>query len=101
MRTRTFAALALIALCQFGHAESLEERVKATDMSNADSVFELAQWCTENKLPTKARAYLNQVIKLDKDHEGARTALGQVKVGEHWVAAATPGSPAKPDTSTK
>lgn len=96
MRTRTFAALALAALCQFGYAESLEERVKATDMSNADSVFELAQWCTENKLPTKARAYLNQVIKLDKDHEGARTALGQVKVGERWVAAGAPGAPAKP-----
>jgi HEAT repeat protein len=96
MLIRAFASLLLAAACALGAAESLEERLKATDLSNADAVFELAQWCGQNGLPAKARAYYNQVIKLDKDHEGARNALGQVKVGERWVAAgATPGGAVK------
>src|SRR5687768_14384469 len=87
--------LLLALLATTAMAESLEQRIAKTDMSNAESVFELGQWCAENKLPTKARQYYNAVIKLEKDHEGARTALGQIKVGERWVSAGnTP--PTKP-----
>lgn len=87
MRSRSITALLLAFLCGWGFAESLEEKIKATDQTNADAVFELAKWCSENNLPTKARAYYRQVIKLNPDHEGARSALGQIKVGERWILA--------------
>lgn len=93
---RTMSALLLATVAATGWAESLAERIKATDMSNAEQVFELAEWCSANNLPTKARQYYNQVIKLDKDHEGARTFLGQVRVGDRWVSAKAAGVAAKP-----
>ena len=97
MLSRTLSCLLLAAACGMGFAESLEERVKTADMTSADSVFELAEWCAQNGLPAKARGYYNQTIKLNKDHDGARTALGQVKVGERWVAAPAGTAPKKPD----
>ena len=75
----------LLALSVALHAESFEEKQAQTDMANAESVWQLAQWCSQNNQPSKARQLWNQVIKLDKDHEGARAALGQVRVGERWV----------------
>ena len=66
--------------------ESFAEKLQATDQSNPEQVFALAQWCQENNQPSKARQYLFQVIKLDKDHAEARALLGQVKVGERWVS---------------
>ena len=95
LRTVSTVLLAIVATTGWG-AESLEEKVKATDLSNAEQVFELAQWCAANNLPTKARQYYNQAVKLDKDHEGARNALGQVRVGEKWVSAKAAGGDAKP-----
>ncbi len=81
------ALAAFILTVSFAFAEdTLDDMVKKTDMSSADAVFSLGQWCNEHSLPTKARQYYNQAIKLDKNHEGARAALGQVRVGERWVA---------------
>ncbi|MBA3708950.1 MAG: hypothetical protein H0W83_09055 [Planctomycetes bacterium] len=79
----------LVLSVALAHAadETLESKVAETDLNNADAVFELAAWCKSHNLPTKARSYYSQVIKIDKDHEGARAALGQVRVGNHWVAA--------------
>ncbi|MBA3685368.1 MAG: hypothetical protein H0W72_09020 [Planctomycetes bacterium] len=67
-------------------AESFDQRLAKTNLADADAVFELAQWCAENNLPTKARRYYSEVIKLSRDHDGARTALGQVRVGDRWVS---------------
>ena len=93
---RTASVLLLALAAATGWAESLEDKLKATDLSNAEQVFELGQWCAANSLPTKARQYYNQVVKLDKDHEGARNALGQVRVGDKWVSAKAAGVEAKP-----
>ncbi len=96
---RTLCVLLLAIAATTGWAESLEDRIKATDLSNAEQVFELATWCSANNLPTKARQYYNQVVKLDKEHEGARNALGQVKVNEKWVSAKAVAAEAKPATA--
>ncbi len=76
--------LAMAMTC--ANAETFEEQVKATDLTNAEQVFALSLWCQEHNLPSKARQYLFQVIKIDKDHAEARTLLGQVRVGDRWVA---------------
>ncbi len=77
--------------------ERLEDRVSATDMTDAPAIFALATWCKEHRLPTKAQQYYNQTIKVDKDHEGARAALGFVRVGDRWVNKAyAPAGSGKP-----
>ena len=93
---RTASALLLAIVAATGWAESLADKIKATDLSDAEQVFGLAQWCAGNNLPTKARQYYNQVVKLDKDHEAARNALGQVRVGDKWVSAKAAGVEARP-----
>jgi hypothetical protein len=67
--------------------ETLDSMVKKTDMNSADAVYGLAQWCSEHGLPTKGRQYYNAVLKIDKDHEAARAALGFVRNGDRWVSA--------------
>ena len=85
--TRCFAPTLLLLLAMpFAFGETYEEELKKTDQTNVEQVFALAQWCSENNLPSKARQHLFQVIKLDKAHAEARNLLGQVKVGERWVA---------------
>ncbi len=66
-------------------AETYEEMLKKTDQTSAQAVYELAEWCQQNNQPTRYRQLLAQVIRLDRDHEAAREALGQVKVGTQWV----------------
>jgi len=66
-------------------AETYEEMVQQTDMTNAESVFALAVWCAENGKPTTAGQLYAKVIKLEPDHYGARTARGEVLVGDRWV----------------
>lgn len=84
--------IVLIAAAGLAFAEdSLEDLVKKTDMTSADAVYGLGEWCEKNNKPTKARQYFNKVIELDKDHEAARAKLGQVRVGERWVSAAAAG----------
>lgn len=79
--------LIAFSLCAGLAAESVEDRIKATDMQDPEAVFALAQWCAENAQPSRARRYYNAVVKLEPDHYGARDALGQVKVNERWVSA--------------
>ena len=76
-------AVAALAVGLAHGADSLAEIEAQTDKSDPEQVFTLAQWCTENGLKTKASKYYSLVVKLDKDHQGARDALGMVKVGEH------------------
>jgi hypothetical protein len=82
--------------------DSLEEMVKKTDMNNADAVYTLGVWCEENGKPTTARKYYTKAIQLDKNHEAARSKMGQVLVGDRWVAAnLVPGGVKKPDAAGK
>jgi hypothetical protein len=76
--------LVLAAALAWGE-ETLEDKVAATDMTSADQVFALANWCKDHRLPTKAGQYYKQVLTIDKDHDGARAALGYVHVGDRWV----------------
>lgn len=66
--------------------ETLNQVISRTDMTNADSVYELAKWCAEHQMPTKANQYYNQVLKIDRDHQATREALRQVKVGNNWIS---------------
>ena len=90
--------IVLIAAAGLAFAEdALEDLVKKTDMTSADAVYGLGEWCEKNNKPTKARQYFTKAIELDKDHEASRAKMGQVKVGERWVSAkdagvAVPGS---------
>lgn len=96
---RSFApALLLLTALPFAGAEdSFEDVLKRTDQSNPEAVFALAEWCKERNLTSKARQYYFQVIKLDKDHAEARAAIGQVRVGDRWVAKnLVKDDPAKP-----
>ena len=87
---RRFLPLLLALVLGPLHAASEEElqiKVKATDMTSVDAVFELGEWCEANAKPTAARRYFSKVIQLDKNHEAARAKMGQVLVGDRWVAA--------------
>lgn len=91
LRHIVFSLLLAVA----AYAETFEDMQRATDMSNADAVYALAKWCADNRMPTKAQQLYRQVVKIDKDHFGANTALGLVLVGDRWVAKAfAPKSPA-------
>ena len=78
-------ALLVVALAPLPAAESLEQVIARTDMTDAEQVYQLAIWCRENNRPQSANTYLNQTVKLDKDHDGARTALGFVQFKGRWV----------------
>ena len=82
----------LIAAAGLAFAEdSLEDLVTKTDMTSADAVYGLGEWCEKNNKPTKARQFFTKAIELDKDHEAARAKMGQVRIGERWVSAAAAG----------
>ncbi|HYE04385.1 MAG TPA: HEAT repeat domain-containing protein [Planctomycetota bacterium] len=91
-RWSRFALAAALSIGLAHGAETIVEMEAQTDKSDPEQVFALAQWCTENGLKTKASKYYSLVVKLDKDHQGARDALGMVKVGEHWVSSKTAGA---------
>jgi hypothetical protein len=85
-----FGILALCAVlvgsAGFAEEETLNQVISRTDLSNADSLYELAKWCSEHHLPTKANQYYNQVLKIDRDHQPTREALRQIKVGNNWIS---------------
>lgn len=57
-------------------------KIKATD---AKGLFGLYEWCVEKKLTTKAKAVLNEVLSADPNHEAARAANGEIRVGGKWI----------------
>nr|MBA3938702.1 hypothetical protein [Planctomycetota bacterium] len=85
-----FLILMLMTIAMAAAEESMEDVQKRTDMGNADAVYAFAEWCEGHNKPTRARQLYGKVIELDKDHEAARAKMGQVRVGERWVAANGP-----------
>lgn len=77
--------LSALVLATTMFAASFEEMQAKTDMTSADAVYRLGVWCSENNQPSKARKFYGQAIKIDRDHEGARTALGMIRVGDRWI----------------
>ncbi|MFM2092865.1 MAG: hypothetical protein RLZZ127_3354 [Planctomycetota bacterium] len=91
-------SLIILALATAASAASFDEdlaqRLKELDRTSADQVFELGNWCREQGKVVKAREFWNQAIKVDKDHEGARAALGFVRQGDRWVSSKFADKPA-------
>jgi hypothetical protein len=81
----------LINVSAFG-ADELAEKIKQTDMNNADAVYELAVWCEANGKLSTSRKYYTRVLQIDKDHEATRTKFGQVKVNDRWIDAKVAGA---------
>ena len=52
----------------------------------ADDWHALGAWCREQRcLNDKARLAFERAVALDPDHDGARAALGHVKIGHAWM----------------
>jgi hypothetical protein len=67
------------------HAESYDEKVGATDRNDPDAVLELALWCKERKMFSRANRHFQEALRLDPNHEPTRTAMGFVYDGRRWV----------------
>ena len=68
-------------------AKALEEKLAKIDLSNADQLFEVAVWATQqtdDKVRARGRSLLKEVLELDRDHEGAHQKLGHIKVDDAW-----------------
>ncbi|QEG42430.1 HEAT repeat domain-containing protein [Roseimaritima ulvae] len=51
----------------------------------ADAHFEMARWCTKNRLRAQSRYHMRRVIELDPEHGTAREALDFVKRRDEWI----------------
>ncbi len=65
------------------------ERQRAAAPDTAAGQFALAQWCAENGYAGERRKHLRRVLQLDREHEGARRALGFIRIGGFWVEGRT------------
>lgn len=73
-----------------------DRKLRALD-DTAEAHFSLAAWCDQQGMRGEQRKHLRRVIELDPDHEGARTALGFVRVNGIWIDGRT--APSKPTTA--
>ncbi len=62
----------------------LAGRLSEVDREDPDELFEIALWAEQNDLARRARGLFRQVIELDDDHAGARSALGYVHADGRW-----------------
>ena len=53
--------------------------------NTVDGHWQMAQWCKEAGLTANRTHHLQEIIKLDPDHEEARTALGYSLHGSRWM----------------
>ena len=51
----------------------------------AEAHWDMAQRCRQAKLPRQREFHLNQVVRLQPDHEEARHALGFSRIGGRWM----------------
>gem|GEM_PF-3408060 len=66
-----------------------KEKLANANPRDTGELMELAEWCSENKLISKAKKHLKQIISLDTNHEVAREKLGYVKYEGKWVTKRT------------
>ncbi len=50
-----------------------------------DGHTKMAQWCADAGLAEERKFHLQQIIRLNPDHEAARTALGYGRIGSTWM----------------
>lgn len=63
--------------------KGLEKQAK----KDPDALYNAGKWAKEMNLEKDATRIFNKVLKLDKDHLGAHTALGDEQVEGKWVPA--------------
>jgi hypothetical protein len=71
-----------------GEQPKFEETRRRLLTSLANELAALGGWCRQNGLDAEARRHLEEAVSIDPDHRAARKALGQVKVGDEWMAEA-------------
>lgn len=64
--------------------EEYESRAKTTP-DTVDDQWELALWCRDRHLSSQRQAHLENVVRLDPEHEKARRMLGHVRRNGEWV----------------
>lgn len=52
---------------------------------SVDGHWQMSEWCKEAGLTAHRKRHLEEVIKLDPDHEDARAALGYSRYGSRWM----------------
>ena len=67
--------------------EEYRERKAKLDKKDVNGLFELALFCKEKKLTKEYRALLKDILKVDKQHDGANTELGHIKYDGQWFTA--------------
>lgn len=65
--------------------DAYEERLAATDADNADQLYLLGKWCSENGYVFKSKRHYSQALKVDPDHQATRDAMGYVWYDDEWV----------------
>ena len=65
--------------------EEYETRARATP-NTVEAQWELAEWCRENGLSSQRNEHLEQVLRLDPDHEKAHYGLGHTNENGEWVS---------------
>lgn len=71
-------------------ASQLKRELKGLERQakkDPDALFNAGKWAKEVSLEKDAVRIFKKVIKLDKDHIGARTALGDEQIEGKWVSA--------------
>ena len=64
--------------------QEYKERLASLNKEDIDSVFELVAWCKANKLDSKAKVHLKEIIKLDPNNAKARSELGYQRFEGKW-----------------
>jgi len=66
--------------------ELYTERAGSLESDDAQGYYILALWCRRQGLGEEMQQALRKVLEVDPEHQAARSALGQEKVGDKWVA---------------
>lgn len=64
--------------------EEYESRALRTP-NTVEAQWALAEWCRENNLRSQRDEHLEQIVKLDPDHEKAHYGLKHTKVNGEWM----------------
>jgi len=77
--------------------QELAARLAKADAADASSLFDVYLYAKEQKLTSKGKDILKQIVKLSPDHEAARKELGHVKYNDKWIPEADAKKLAKSD----
>lgn len=77
--------------------QELAARLAKADAADASALFDAYLYAKEQKLTSKGKDILKQIVKLEPDHEAARKELGHVKYNDKWIPEADAKKLAKSD----